>query len=154
MPCLVGLEGECNIDRHLQAEQQMTYLTFAFDHQNYARYNTSQNVYLSNLKQSDHPTFQDLKLKGIGGSLTGDKFSAIHGDLMTEQFNRETKGTSGPFRCGFSTDIEGVNTWVNTIHIHALLRKSLHKVVHMKTLQRTKKLHLEASNCIINISKV
>ena len=87
---------------------------------------------MSNLKQSDHPTFQDLKLKGIGGSLTGDKFSAIHGDLMTELFNRETKGTSGPFRCGFSADIDGVNTWVNTIHINALLRKRLHEVVHMK----------------------
>ena len=123
----------------------MTYLKFAFDHQNYARYNTYQNVYLSNMKQSDHPSFQDLKLKGIGGGITGDKFSAIHGDLMTELFNRKTKDTSGPFRCGFSTDIDAVNTWINTIHIHALLRKSL---------QSTKKLHLEASNCIINMSKV
>ena len=78
-------------------------------------------------------SFQELKIKGMSGSLTGDTFSAIHGDLMTELFNRETKGTSGPFRSGFSTDIDAVNTWVNTIHIHAMLRKGLHRLLHMKT---------------------
>ena len=59
---------------------------------------------------------------------------------MTELFNRETKGTSGLFRSGFSTDIDAVNTWVNTIHIHALVRKSLHKVLHMKTSSKHKEI--------------
>ena len=130
---LVSAVRECNIEQHLQAEQKMIYLTFAYDHPNYARFNTYQNVYLNYLKQTENPAFQDLKLKGIGGSITGEKFSAIHGDLFTELFNKETKGTSGPFRSGFSTNIDAVNSWVSTIHIHTLLRKELHKCIHMKT---------------------
>ena len=126
-----------------QAERKMIYLAFAYDaYENYARYNTYQNVYLSNLKQTDHPAFKDLESKGIGGSITGEKFSVIHGDLFTELFNKETKGTAGPFRSGFSTDIEAVNSWVNTVHIHTLLRKELQKNLHMKTVStKRKRLH-------------
>ena len=50
-----------------------------------------------------------------------------------ELFNKETKSTAGPFRFGFSTDADAVNCWVNTIYIHTLLRKELHKCLHMKT---------------------
>ena len=99
----------------------MIYLAFDYNHQNYARYNTCQNVYLSHLKEKNHPAFHDLKTRVLGG--TGDRFSAIHGDLFTELFNKETKSTAGPFGFGFSTDIAAVNCWVNTIHIHTLLRK-------------------------------
>ena len=137
---LVSAVRECNIEQHIQAERNMIYLAFAYDHHNYARYNTYQNVYLSYLKQIDHPAFHDLKSKGIGGSITGDKFSAIHGDLFTELFNKETKGTAGPFRSGFSTDIDAVNCWVNTIHIHTLLRKELHKCLHIKTSSKHKEI--------------
>ena len=63
-------------------------------------YNTYQNVYLSGLKQLDHPAFHDLKTKGIGGSMAREKFSAILGDLFIELFNKETKSTAGPFRYG------------------------------------------------------
>ena len=98
----------------------MNYQAFAYDHQNYAHYNTYQNVYLSHLKQIDHPAFHDLKTKGIGGSITGEKCSAVHGDLFTELFNKESKSTAAPFRSGFSADIDAVNCWVNTIHIHTL----------------------------------
>ena len=68
----------------------MISLAFAYGHQNQARYNTYQNVYLSYLKQIDHPAFHDLKTKGIGGSITGEKFSEIYGDLFTELFYKET----------------------------------------------------------------
>ena len=37
----------------------------------------------------------------MGGSISGQKFYSIHGDLVTELFNKETKGTAGPFRAGF-----------------------------------------------------
>ena len=107
---LVAAVHESDIEKHLQAEQKMTCLSFAYDHHNYARYNTHQSVYLSYLKQSNHVVFQQLQSKGMGGSITGDKLLAIHGDLITELFNKETKETSGPFRCGFSTDIDSVNT--------------------------------------------
>ena len=150
MLSLVAAVRESDIEKHLQAEQRMTCLCFAYDHQNYARYNSYQNMYLSHIKHSNHAAFQQLKLKGMGGSITGEKFSAIHGDLVTEVFNKETKGTARPFRCGFSTDIGSVNTWVNTIHIHKMLRTSLHKVLNMKTSSkhkevapRVKRLHNE-----------
>ena len=46
-----------NIDQHLLAERNVIYLAFAYDHENYARYNTYQNIYLSRLKQIDHRAF-------------------------------------------------------------------------------------------------
>ena len=137
---LVPAVRECNIEQHLQAERKAIYLAFAYDHQNYERYNTYQNVYQSYLKQIDHPAFHDLKTKGICRSKTGEKFSAIHGDLFTELFNKETKSTAGPFRSGFSTEIDAVNCWVNTIHIHTLLRKELHKCIHMKSGSKNKEI--------------
>ena len=52
---------------------------------------------------------------------------------FTELLNKETKGTAHPLRSGFSTDTDTVNCLVNTFHIHALLRKELHKCLQMKT---------------------
>ena len=57
---LVSAVCECNNN---QAERNMIYLPFAYAHQNNARYKTYQNVYLSHLKQIDHPAFHDLKPK-------------------------------------------------------------------------------------------
>ena len=71
----------------------MTFLSFAYDHHNYTRYNTYQNVYLSDLKQSNHAAFEQLQSKGMDGSITGEQVSVIHGDLITELFNKETKGS-------------------------------------------------------------
>ena len=85
---LVSAVRECNIEQHRQAERNMIYLAFGYGHQNYARHNTYQNVCLSHLKETNHPAFHDLKTKGIGGSITGEKFSVIHGDLFTELFNK------------------------------------------------------------------
>ena len=127
-------------EQHLQAERKLGEYTFSYDHPNYTKYNTYQNAYLLNLKQTNHAAFKDLEEKGMGGSISGDKFSSIHGDLVTELFNKETKGTAGPFRAGFSTDIESVNNWVNTIHIHAVLRTSLQKVLRIRTSSKHKEL--------------
>ena len=56
--------------------------------------------------------FQELEYHGYGGSITGSTFSSLHGDLLTELFNKETKGTAGPIRSGFSTNTAAVNTLV------------------------------------------
>ena len=48
-------------------------------------------------------------------------------------FDKETKCTAGPLPSGFSAKIDAVNCSVNTIHIHTLLRKKLHKCLHIKT---------------------
>ena len=42
---------ECNIEQYL--------LDFAYDPQNYAWYNKHQNVYLSHLKETEHPGFEN-----------------------------------------------------------------------------------------------
>ena len=39
-----------------------------------------------------------MKEKGFGSRFTGYVFSEVHSDLVTELFNKETKGTSGPSR--------------------------------------------------------
>ena len=55
-------------------------------------------------------------------------------------FNKETKGTADLFRSGFSTNIGAVNCWIDTIHIHTLLTKELHKCLQMKTGSKHKEL--------------
>ena len=100
---------ECNIDQHLQAERNMIFLAFGYDHQTYARYNTYQNAYLSNLKPIHLSAFHNLKIKGIGRSIIGEKFSAIHYNLLPEFFNKEVKGNTDPNCSGFSKDIDTVN---------------------------------------------
>ena len=94
------------IEQYLQAEKKMIYLAFAYDDQNCAHYNTYQNVYLSHLKETEHPVFQDLKTKGISGGITGAKFSAICGDFFAEFFRKENKGKSSPFCSRFSADMD------------------------------------------------
>ena len=74
------------------------------------------------LKKEDEKGFNELKEKRFGARFTGYVFSTIHSDLVTKLYNEETKDTSGPFRCGFSTNINSVSTWVNTIHIHTMLK--------------------------------
>ena len=101
-----------------EREREILKLVFAFDHVNYVRYNSNQYVFLTEEKRLNSPAYQDLKHYVYGASLTGSHFSGLHGDLMTELFNKETKGTAGPFRSGYSTDMQSVYTWVRTSHIH------------------------------------
>ena len=72
------------------------------------------------MKKEDEKQFNELKEKRFVASFTGYVLSTIHSDLLTKLFNEEKKDTSGPFRCGFGTNIDSVNTWVNTIHIQTM----------------------------------
>ena len=71
-------------------------------HQNYSRFGAFQHVNLQSLGKEDEERSNELKEKGFCASFTGDIFSTIHGGLVTELFNKETKGTSVDFRCNFS----------------------------------------------------
>ena len=84
---LVSAVREKDLSRHMQAEREMLSLCFAFDHINYARYMSFQHVNLLMLKMCHDPAFTELSERGFGGSLSGEKFSAIHGDLITEIYN-------------------------------------------------------------------
>ena len=81
-----------------------------------------------------------MRIRGIGGSIGGEPFLSIHGDLITELFNKITKGAGGPFRAGFSTNIEAVNTWVRNIHIHSKLKQSFKKEIMLKTSSKHKEI--------------
>ena len=56
-----------------------------------------------------------------------DVFSAIHGDLVTELFNKEIKGTCGPFPCMFNTNTDSVNTSFRRIIALIILSLSFFK---------------------------
>ena len=84
-----------------------------------------QHVYLSD------PAIDYLIKQGIDGSLSGDRFSSIYGDLITEVFNGETKRQAGSHRSGFSTNVNAVNTWIKTNHIHAKLRKTFNDTIRL-----------------------
>ena len=68
-----------------------------------------------------------------------DVFSAIHGDLVTELFNKEIKGRCGPFPCMFNTNTDSVNTSFKTIIALTILKVAL-KQFHFKTSSKHKKL--------------
>ena len=70
---------------------------------------------------------------GIGESLSGDNFSSILGDLITEVFNGETKQQAGPHRSDFSTNVDAVNTWIKTTNIHTKLRKKFNDTIRLTT---------------------
>ena len=72
---------------------------------------------LTNFPERRIKRFNELKENGSGAGLTGDVFSTTHGDLVIELFKNKTKGTSDSFHYSFSTNINSVNTWVNTIYI-------------------------------------
>ena len=136
--------------RHFSAEREILKFMFAFDHINYARYNTYQHVYLNNLLRKGKSVAKDVISNGYGASSSGDSFRTIHGDLVTEHFNKETKGTAGPFCSGYSTAIDAVNKWIKTSHIHSKIRTMLRKnlkvftsQVHKEMTPGNKRLHFE-----------
>lgn len=151
MLSIVSAVRENKYDRHLEAEREFLKLVFAFDHVNYAKYNTYYHVFMSNLKSTDNEAYQELVKFGFGCTHTNKgKFSTQHGDLTIEHFNKETKGTAGPFRSGYSTDLHAVNRWIKTSHQHAKLRKTVKKhfrlytsSVHKEMAPRNKRRHLE-----------
>ena len=93
---LVAAVRDNNLELHLQAEREMVEQCIAFDHINYFRYMGYQQVYLRHRQQTIHPAFKELCERGFGCSITGQAFSSLHGDLITEIFNGQTKRQAGP----------------------------------------------------------
>ena len=129
---LVSAAREQDFEKHMQAERKMLQLIHAFDHVHYLRYLTYQHVTFSYFKMTKHPIFSDLKINGFAAQYSEEKFSAVHGDLVTEYYNRETKSCHGPFRLGFITNVSVMNKWVRNINSHAQLRKELRGTLSMK----------------------
>ena len=123
-----------NMELHLQALQHFIPLLFAFNHPNYSRYLTYSHILLSKLKTDDPDAYDDLFLYGPGVSLSGDEFSSIPGDFVTEIGpNRESKIRGGPMRGGDSTSPEAVDRFYKNSHKLAKLRKHVKDHLHIKT---------------------
>ena len=114
---LVPSVTKSGIHRHLQAENILLCDFFALEHQNCAHCGAFQHVNLQCLRKEDEDWFNQLNEKRFGASLSGYVFSIILYHLVTELFNKEAKGTSGLFHCSFSTNIDLVNSWVNSVHM-------------------------------------
>ena len=69
---------------HLQAHSDLLRVLFAFSHQNYTRYLNQYHVELTNLSITKPQAFSGLETFDLGASLSGNKFSTIPGDLVTE----------------------------------------------------------------------
>ena len=69
---------------------------FAFYHINSAWYLSYKQVYLRSLEAYYSPAISHLKERGFGGSLSGQPFSAIQGEFVTEIFHGQTKRKAGP----------------------------------------------------------
>ena len=133
MLAMIPAVREGNLCKHIEAEREMLSLTFAFNHQNYARYCSYQHVFLQNMCTENEKAFQHLSERGFGASVSGERFTSIHGYLITELFNKLTKDTAGPFHAGFSTDISAVNTWLRIINVHCKQREKFRNIVAFKT---------------------
>ena len=124
---LVSAAREQDFEKHMQAERKMLQLIHAFDHVHYLRYLTYQHVTFSYFKMTKHPIFSDLKINGFAAQYSEEKFSAVHGDLVTEYYNREIKSCHGPYRLGFNTKVIVISKWLRNINSHCRLRKESRK---------------------------
>ncbi len=71
MLAMVSAVREGDLRRHVEAERHMLGLTFALDHQNYARYISYQHVFLEEQRKGQTAAYQDLTSRGFGGSESG-----------------------------------------------------------------------------------
>ena len=118
----------------MQAERALLSKLFAFGHPNYARFLTYQHVTLEQLKLMNPSAWRELQDNGFGGSLSGEPFSTVHGDYITETtINREVKVRGGPMHGGYSTSLRANDTFVKTSHLMAEVRSALKEKLHVLT---------------------
>ena len=135
----------CNIEMHLEAGRACLPQLFAFGHPNYSRYLAYQHALLEVHRISSTLIWKDLKESGFGGSLTGDKFSTKHGDLIIETTkNREVKFRGGLMQDGYSTDLYAMKIFVKDSHLLAKLRRVLIEHIHLLTSSKHKEITLGA----------
>ena len=72
---LVSAAQDNNSERHLQEESEMIKYCFAFNHINYTRYLSYQQVYLRELQGINNNAMMNLTRRGFRDSLSGDSFS-------------------------------------------------------------------------------
>ena len=71
---LVSAVKEKNLEQNLQEKREMFKYCFAFNHINYARYVSHQQVCLRELEGINNNAMMNLTQRGLGDSLSGDSF--------------------------------------------------------------------------------
>ena len=129
-----------SLDLHLQVQRDALMLIFAFDHVHYSRYQACEHVLLRCLQQRNPAAYNELKEKGTEASLSGNNFSSIHGDLVTEIRNGDVKFSGGCFRGGYSTITKVVNDFVKNASFMPLVKTVFRKKLNIKTTSVHKEL--------------
>ena len=140
---------ESIIERHLQAERLTAPDEFAFGNPNYGRYLTHQHVMLNNLHLENPGGWEELVKEDFGGSLSGQPFSAEHGDLIIETtINRETKVHYELTQGGHSRNLSAMKEFVKKTHLLIKLRAAVKNKLrvltsskHKETMFSGKRLH-------------
>ena len=144
MLCFIAAVRGGNIEAHLAAERMPLPKCFAFRHVIYARYLTFQHVNLQNVKLNHKAAWNDLVQSRFGGSMSGEPFSRIHGDLITKtKINRELKVRGGPMHDGYSTSEQTTDTFIKTSHIMAKLIATLKERLDILTSSTHKEINIE-----------
>ena len=126
MLCLISAVREKCFERHLAAERMLIPKCVALDHVNYSRYLAFQHVNLDNVKRRNKPAWDELIENGFGGSISGQPFLTIHGDLITgTPINREVKVRGGPMQSGYSTTDRTTDSFIKTSHLMTSIRAKL-----------------------------
>ena len=82
---------------------------------------------------SNTSIWKDLKENDFGGSLSGDKFSTRHGDLIIEMtVNREVKVRVRPVQGGYSTDFDAMN-----MKLRSVLKERIRLLTFLKHKETT-----------------
>ena len=123
----------------MQAHSDLLLLLFAFNHQNYSQYLTQHHVEFTNLSITKSQAFSFLETFDLGARPSGNKFSTIPGDLVTEvTITRKVKVGGGPMRGGYSPSIDAKNDFILRSDILAKLRKELKNKMNLKTVSNHK----------------
>ena len=141
MIAIVSAVKEGGLKRHFLAKQEILKLMFAFHYINYA--GTLHTSILNNLlrKGCEDNIVKDLiKVRHVA-SCSGDTFSIIHGDLVTEHFKKKRKELLGlSHQIVIMTFIYAVNKWMKTSHIHSKVQTMLWKKLNLFTFQAHKEM--------------
>ena len=98
-------------------------------------------------KKNNPEAFDDLLKYILGAISLGETFSTIHGDLVTEHFNKKSKGTTETYRSGYISGHSTVNKWIVTSHIHSKLPMIQQENWNYKHLPSIRKKQLVINEC-------
>ena len=152
MIAIVSAVKEGGLKRHFLGKQEILKLMFAFHYIHYV--GTLHTSTLNNLlrKGCEDSIVKDLIKVRHGASCSGDTFSIIHGDLVTENFKKKRKELLAlSHQIVVMTFIYAVNKWMKTSHIHSRCKQCCGRNLICLPFKFIKKLHQEIKAWILSM---